>query len=331
MPTLVIIMVKIPTIQVIFHKYKGGNYTSQALMYQDILRYSVAELDPSKQQKSQCSFTLWGVTEWLISHNLEIANEYKNSSAARMTKTNKIQARMGRVKRYIDTLICLGLISEMVRIKETKGEGLIPMYSFTEYGFIVASLIMTLYPDKRLKAINFIHKLFCKNFENNLSSYDRLSLILTNKLVNNGLFERYIDALVTSMEKNVSISDTNNIFDNAVIDEFDEKDFKKYIVLKKEAFDELNPEMKKYLMHKQKLGLERKMFGVSNNLGGFEKMSFELRNDYETFAAEGHCETCKLYFPLGLSLQEYLTAPYEIFGKCPSCNKNSLLIPTFDV
>jgi hypothetical protein len=98
-------MTKIPSIQLIFARGKNKNYTKEALLYQDILRYSVKELEPSVEY----SFKLWDITDWLLSNNTEMANDYKSSH---MSKTNKIQARIGRVGRYINSLLCLGLIAE---------------------------------------------------------------------------------------------------------------------------------------------------------------------------------------------------------------------------
>jgi hypothetical protein len=194
MPSMVFYMTKIPSIQLIFARGKNKNYTKEALLYQDILRYSVKELEPSVEY----SFKLWDITDWLLSNNTEMANDYKSSH---MSKSNKIQARIGRVGRYINSLLYLGLIAEYSFTKQSKGQAMIPSYRYTEFGCLIALLIMTLSPEKRHKAIKFIYKFFCKNYENNPSSYDKFCLALTNKLLENNLFEYHIDGLAQGLEK----------------------------------------------------------------------------------------------------------------------------------
>jgi hypothetical protein len=331
MPSMVYVMTTIPSIPIIFARYNNKRYTRDALLYQDILRYSVKELEPSVDY----SFKLWDITDWLLSNNLEMANDYLKSSSSHMTKTNKIQARIGRVRRHINSLLYLGLLSEYTHTKQSRGHGTTPEYRYTEFGLLIALLVKALVPEKRQKAIRFIYKLFCKNYENNPSSLDRFCLALTNKLVKNNLFEHFIDGILQSMERNIPFSNLEDLFDHAVINEFDEKDSKRYLELRKEAFNELDPDMKKYFMHIQKLEIERKMFGIANNIKGFEKMVFDLRNDYEKVAAEGYCKYCQLYFPLAFSLLDYVELANFVDNMaitCPECKNNeAIAVPAFRV
>jgi hypothetical protein len=335
MPSMVFTVIKIPTIQDIFRKCKDGSYTKEALLYQDILRYSLGELNTT--EKSSYQFKVWELAEWLITHNLEMAADYKNPSASHMTKTNKIQARIGRVKRHINILLYLGLIGDVGQSKETKGQELITVYSYTEFGLLIALLIMafTSENEKREKAIRCIYKIFADNFRDNPSSFDQFCLSLIYKLHKNNLFESYVKTLIETFSTKIPITNVDVFFNNSIVIELNEEDSKKFMKLRREALDELNPDIKRYFMHKQKLEIERKMFGVSTNLKGFEKMVFELRNDYENIAAEGFCQRCQLYIPVKLSLLGYLDQTYlvdKITAICPACKvQNSMLIPSFNV
>jgi len=326
---MVFLLTKTPSIQVIFSKYPNGIYTKDALLYQDILRFSVKELEPQEE----CTFKLWELTEWLISNNLEIANYYKNPSASHMTKSNKIQARIGRVKRHLDILLYLGLIGEHSRTKESKGQGMTLVYSFTEFGLIIALLIMTTTPKKRQKALSFLYKTFSKNFQTNPSSLDAFALSFTEELYKNNLFDKYIDTLLETVQKKISIQDANEFFSKPLILDLNKEDSELFQKLKREAFDDLSPENKKYFMHKQKLDIEARMFGISNNLKSFEELVFRIKKDYEKVATEGFCENCKLYFAIGLSLIEYLNQSHfteHQTVKCPNCEiENSIKIPSF--
>lgn len=332
MPTTVFTLIKTPTIQNILRKYKDGNYTKEALLYQDILRYSVGELEPT--EKNILSFKLWELTEWLTTHNLEMAADYKNPSTSHMGKTNKIHARIGRVKRHLDGLLYLGLIGEIGQARETKGEGSVTVYSYTEFGLLIALIVMTFSAEKKDKANRYIYKFFVHNLEKNPSSVDTFSLLLINKLQKDNLFEKYIDTLLETLGSRLAISDLNEFFDNSMSIGLNKEESTKFMKLRREAFEELTPDMKRYLMHKWKMEIERKMFGISTDLKGFEKLAFELRNDYESIAAEGYCLKCRHSFHIQISLLEYLNRADIVnymIATCPRCNERSILINSFYV
>ena len=130
---------------------------------------------------------------------------------------------------------------------------------------------MTLCPHKRQKAIELIHLLSCVYLKNNPSSIDEFQLSLTNLMVENKFFETYIDKLRESFEKGASLGNKNIFYSDSGVVAFSEEDSDKYTKLRQEAFDKLNPQVKQYLRHKQKLEIERKMFvfqksGISKEL-----------------------------------------------------------------
>ena len=97
---MAIFVKKTPTIQTIFDRDKDGNYTKGALLLQDILTYPIGEMELT----GDYTFKLWNLTKWLISNNKEMVNDYKNSSISHMTITNKVQARIKRVRKNISLL-----------------------------------------------------------------------------------------------------------------------------------------------------------------------------------------------------------------------------------
>lgn len=323
-------MVNLPSIQNIFAKKLDG-YTPDALLYQDILRYSINNLET----KSKYSFKLWELTDWLISNNREIVDDYKKTSSAHMTRSNKIQARIARVKRHIDVLVYLGLIGELGQEKEAKGQGTVVVYSYTEFGLIISFLIMTMSPSKRLKAVDYLYRTFRKNFKTNPSSLDVFCLSFMTKLYMNKLFDKYADAMLYTAEKGSSIGDANDFFASSLILDLNENDSKLFLKIKEQAFDVLPLDMKKNFMHLRKLEIEALMFRISKNLKNFEKTRFEYRNYFEKLVTEGFCENCKLYFVMVLPLVQYLkNIPHTnyVTAKCPSCcEDNSIKIPSFRV
>jgi len=248
---MVNLMTKTLGIHLIFAKDSSGNYTKDALLYQDILGYSIRGLE-TLDSNSEYPFKLWQLTEWLISNNHEISDDYKKSADSHKTTSNKIESRIGRVKRHVDILQYLGLIGEYSITKESKGDGLTTLYSITEFGLIVALLILTRYASKKEKAIKFLYETLCKNFENS-GSLGAYCLSFTKKMYEENLFDNYVRTMLETAEENNSIMDINGFFANSLLLELNDNDSKKFLQIKNEAFDSLSPEMRNRFMDFTKL------------------------------------------------------------------------------
>ncbi len=329
-------MVKLMTkplgIHLIFAKETNGNYTKDALLYQDILRYSVRDLEPV--DNSDYLFRIWELTKWLLSENEEMSNYYKKSADSHMTMSNKIENRIIRVKKFVDMLGYLGLLGEHGQVKERKGEGMTTLYSFTEFGLIVALLILMTKASKKQKAIELLYRTLRKNFQNS-GSIGEFCLSFTKKMYEGKLLEKYLSTMLATAERNNSIIDINDFFANSLLLELNEVESKRFLRMKGEAFNGLSPEMKKRFMHLKKLEIEERMYKKLNNFENFEKTRFEIRNDYEKIVIEGFCQNCNLYHVMKLSLVEYLSKvnyrEYET-RKCPICEKeNSIKIPSIRI
>ena len=92
-------------------------------------------------------------------------------------------------------------------------------------------------------------------------------------MLDKGLFVKYLELLLYGLEKGQSFSNMNDLFnEDWRLVSFNQEESKKYEGLKKQAFEQLSSDAKKYFMHKRKLEIERKMFGIANNLRGFEEL-----------------------------------------------------------
>jgi len=69
-------MKKILSISSICERGRDGNYTYDALLYQEILRCSTMHNDNYPEFKT---FTVWELTGYLIDHFLPLINEFKDS------------------------------------------------------------------------------------------------------------------------------------------------------------------------------------------------------------------------------------------------------------
>lgn len=329
---MVFLVTKTPCIHQIFSKNPNNIYTADALLYQDILRYSLRDLEPMKPN-AEYPFNVWNLTDWLIKNNLEISDDYKKSSNSHMTKSNKIQARRGRVERFLNALIKLDLIGEYGRKKESKGDGTTILYSLTLFGSIIALLIMTKNSAKRKKANDFLYRTFRREFERGNSSFHKLSRHFFQNLRQNNLFEKYTAHLLDTAEKTECIQNLTEFMEKSLDWNLDKSDSERALKLKKEAFESLDSEAKMRLMNMQKSDIEEKMARICTNIEAFENARFDCRNDYKAVVTEGICEKCNQSFVLVLPLREYLMRvdfPEFQTAKWPNCNvENSVKIPSF--
>ena len=70
-------MVETQGISAIFQKDKEGKYTDNALLYQNILHYSIIN-EKQNQSNTNTTFKVWDLAKWLIENNVEFANYYKD-------------------------------------------------------------------------------------------------------------------------------------------------------------------------------------------------------------------------------------------------------------
>ena len=80
----------------IFQKDKNGNYTEYALLYQDILKYSIASKQTNNVDSKNC-VKHWDLARWLMKKNQEFINRYKDPSTRNTTINNRIENTQQRI------------------------------------------------------------------------------------------------------------------------------------------------------------------------------------------------------------------------------------------
>jgi hypothetical protein len=120
----------------IIEKDTDGNYTKNALLYQDILRYLICEKKDQANSGTGASFTHREVSHWLLKNNQEFINLYKDSAGNTPTK-NKVENTQQRVKDRLGDLVSLDLI-QVSSTKQSKGNGSTFLYNGVYYGYMIA-------------------------------------------------------------------------------------------------------------------------------------------------------------------------------------------------
>ena len=128
---------------------------------------------------------------------------------------------------------------------------MVTRYSFTELGTVIVLLLMMSSTTKKVKAITYIYKLLKLWCEENPSSIDEFNLSLLKLMLDNDLFVKYLELLLCAFERGQRVNNINDLFDETWRSvSFNREDSKKYEELRKQAFEQLSSDAKKYFMHK---------------------------------------------------------------------------------
>jgi hypothetical protein len=294
----------------IFERNENKTYTKDALLYQDILSYSLnIEKDELGDSKP---FRHWDLASWLMNHNEEFVNRYKKSFDGHTNISNRIENTQKRTKGVLLDLIALGLIDSAGIISQRKGTGIVNLYKFTWEGFLFAWLIEGIKPEKREYVNDEIFNLFDSYFKRrDNGSVDIYNSNLYNTFKNKGVFGEIV---VDTIREKIASSNARNIdefFQHSLLFISAKDDEKRKIFLEswKQTMDELDPQTKKLTMYDFKLNIESKMKErVLIGLDTFENMRFDLRDRYDRVMLTGNCNKCHGVFIGNAEMLKYIEA-----------------------
>jgi hypothetical protein len=325
-------MKKIPTISSICEGGEG-RYTYDALMYQDILRYSILH---NYDYPAFKTFTVYGLTGYLIDHFSPFINEFKELSKRNKSRHNKILSKLDGVKSKVDDLVNLGLIEQFEPSRASRGSTITNRYQYTESGCLIAWILEGAKSRKKLLAEEQLYNLLDIDYVDTASSHDVFVLGLYTKYRQRGVFGEFvIDILRARLnDSNAKIMNMKELFLNLGVLHFTDKDKATlHSELWSETMNELDEEMKKYVLQNIKLEIEQEMERQVKYIRGFEELRYQLRNQPNILALEGVCQSCGLPSPIQIEIIEYLEntklLPSDpILVRCRICKKYaSITVP----
>jgi hypothetical protein len=220
---------QLPGVNFIFQKDKNGNYTKGALLYQDIVRYSIPKIKDNPPDNR--SFTHRELAKWLLNNNSEYINYYKDPSTKYYTIDNRIEHTQQRMKDKLNDLINVGLIDVVGSTKVQKGNATTPLCQYNGLAYLLAWLIESFDPNKRERANNEIFNLLDANFKTlaSPSSYNKFNAALYKKYKERGVFGSFVvDPLRERLDSNTQTRDIQELFHRIgvlYIDDEDQSEF----------------------------------------------------------------------------------------------------------
>ena len=182
-------------------------------------------------------------------------------------------------------------------------------YQYTDSGCLIAWILEGAKSRKKLLAEEQIYNLLDIYDQDTASSYDVFALGLYTKYRQLGVFGEFvIDILRARLnDSNAKIMNMKELFLNLGVMHFTDKDKANlHSELWTETMNELDEEMKKYVMQNIKLEIEQAMEQQVKYIRGFEELRFQLRDRPNILALEGVCHSCGLPSPIHIETIEYL-------------------------
>ena len=215
-------MKNIPSISSICERGGDGNYTYNALLYQEILKYSTMHNNKYPEFKT---FTVWELTGYLIDHFLPLINEFKELSKRNKSRHNKISSTLNGIETKANNLAKLELVEQLEPSRASRGPTTTNRYQYTESGCLIAWILESIKPRKKLLAEEQIYNMLDISVEDDPSSYDVFASRLYAKYRERGVFGEFvIDILRARLEdSNVKIINMKDLFSNLGILHFTDK------------------------------------------------------------------------------------------------------------
>jgi hypothetical protein len=318
----------------IFQKDRNSNYTKPALLYQDILRYSIH----SKSSINVCHIRHWDLARWLMKKNQEFINHYKDPSTRNTTINNRIENTQQRTKGKIKDLIELGLMKQIGTVKRSKGTGIVPIYEYKPAGYLFAYIMQSFDPKKKEDAekqiYGLLHDSLFKISENSQSDVLFYSRYF-RKLDENNVFGNFFSYIRELLDSGRRIQTLRLFFQYAMLPYYkDGNGVRFFVKLWSDTVNELEPILKELVLHSLKLGIEDKMHRQVEDIKTFEKMRLRLKDKPDHLVLECFCIKCKFVTCWPIHLLGYMEAMAyadvsPIVITCPRCKAMSLEVPQY--
>ncbi|MGC2570110.1 MAG: hypothetical protein WA364_01270 [Candidatus Nitrosopolaris sp.] len=287
----------------------------KARIYQDILVFG-STIPENKE------FKLRELSRYLLYNNNELRDHY---IVSKLNESGRIDNITGRVQRNVNHLVDMLIIVKVGEVKEEKGTGLVPIFRFTPFGYMLSLILQSDRPD-----INVQDKLYAL-FRDILAPLEALSwatftMNWIKKVYEKGHFSHYISIYKKVIDSgsiwnirkfNLLLLDTVNLrFFYSPINRH------VFVNIWQEVIEELDPEVRKLVLYEVKLSLDSVM-GTIAQTSEYEKRRFALIGDVETIVLEGYCNKCKRPAVTQMKIVEYYKSHAHVSlvaTICPLCN-----------
>jgi len=341
-------MKKIRYINDIFETGEGKKrYTNDALLLQDLLRYSLEINDVPSRIDTR--FKKRDLQKWIIRNNKEIVDYYNRLSKRNTTISNRIHAREARINDKFETLFHMNLIKTVGTARAEKINTPVTLYSYTRGGILLALISKTLdlqdviaitkaetvinkYQNELDRIFQWIYEVFVIGFKanKNPSASEIFHSCLFEQLKIRALIPVLVNRIHFTVVYDNKLLNFVDLFHSSLYSPFLNENSSSFIDAFYDTIESLDPDIKKLVLHQIKIVAENRFRYILENIPRqYEELRFGLRSDYERIAAAGYCDSCDcdqvitLHY---LDLKRFsLANGYDTNWTCPICRSEESL------
>jgi len=335
------------TIHDIFESDDKRDYTNNALLYQNILKYGL-------ENKFSDGFRFTELANWLMKRNNEFRNYYTDSQA-HVPISHRVAQRRQRIQGCLEDLVNIRLVYIKTTVEALKNHDTIPLYDFTTEGYLLMWLIEIMHndADKDAKAIQQVLNIIdsCKD---NRHSYSTVFISKFFHTCNEkGVLRDAIRLLMQDMLTSLNVDNGRDV----LLFFLGLRNSLKWILGNSQIFHEtlkqLDKDTRRIILFQLKLEIEdyyngnfKLGTGIKHPSGDLEAhnsvaipgeewqlMRFTNIGNYTKVIIPGFCSKCRLERSVAFDIKKYLDTvtssfksnPFHIMiGKCTDCRGNVL-------
>ena len=313
---------------VLLEEGKKGYHDKATLIYMDII-FKYSFVVKQGDQPTSREFKDYELAKWLLVNNQDFKDRYTEGNDRHTNKGSQVKNTIRKIQGRIDDLIKLGLIKRAGTVKQEKGTGPVFVYEFTRYAYLLLALLRSISEESAEEEVFNIYQLILT--DKNAPSINILYLF--KKLKERGLYSEFVINPITEafLTNKTARHITELLFDNHKTG--DAGKIMTYNALLSETLKEMAEDARLRVLLILRDEIERNIVSKGvRSLKDYEEALLSSKESPQTLAVESHCEGCKNYVWALVDVIEYLDAvslPTDepIKRNCPTCGKNSLLVP----
>lgn len=316
-------------LDIIFEK-KDREFTEDANIYQDILRYCIFVL----KNNNDLSFDYWNLGYWLVDNN----KKYLSLSKTAKNRQETVENIQRSVKNKLGNLEKLRLIRKIGTRPQRKGKGEVDVYKYTDLGcliaWIIASFDSAMCEEANAKIYQIIETINNNKIDNKSPSPDIFIAAFFKKCKDNGVFGEIVHLFRKILCSDIPIKTIYDLYSHTMTLDFESQERIKYFNdLWDRTMNELDPAVQQIFLYYLKLDIEEKMAMRVGYFKGFEEMRYRIKENPDMIALEARCFKCELYHSIGLDILEYRDKILHANGKpltltgCRCNEDNSIIVP----
>jgi RNase P subunit RPR2 len=299
--------IRSPALNLIFKKDEKGNYTKDARLYQDILRYYVERRKENPDYDG--SFKHRQLAKWLINNNREFINRYTQDSSKHTPIGTRIEHTQERTKDKLKDMVNLDLIKIVGQTKVEKGTGTTPLYQYTKVGHLLAWIVVSIDSINQTVADNEIYDLFVNTMfriKEDSSSYTIFYHSFFKRAKENGFFGDIVNIFRRSLDSGERILSAKMLFRSLIFPRFsDDNKARLFLGIWNLTIKSMDQHTRELLYLHLKRDIEVRMERLVVGIKQYEELQYKYRDRVDIVILECFCKNCNLYLSLPIRLQEY--------------------------